>query len=87
MSITPQHAPLSRFECELCSQQPAEFFIQTPWGERHICAECAESLPREDPVLAKLPMKDKTTLRHCSKLDQQLAEHKDLLGVAGNEES
>jgi hypothetical protein len=55
MSIRSQHAPLSRFECELCGQQPAEFFMSTFWGERHICEGCGENLPLEIPSLLELP--------------------------------
>ena len=35
--------------CELCGQRPAEHFIPTPWGDRHVCTVCKESLVnRED---------------------------------------
>jgi hypothetical protein len=35
-------------QCELCGKQAAEHFVNTPWGERHICTRCAESLPAPD---------------------------------------
>jgi predicted DNA-binding transcriptional regulator AlpA len=35
-------------ECELCGDRPAEHFADTPWGERHICTQCAESLPENN---------------------------------------
>jgi len=35
-------------DCELCGKHPAEHFMETPWGERHICTQCAESLPENN---------------------------------------
>ena len=40
-------AKVSSQECFACGE-PAEHFISTPWGERHACTPCKESLPQED---------------------------------------
>ena len=39
-------------DCELCGQRPAEHFVDTPWGQRHVCTPCLESLPhhKEPPL-------------------------------------
>jgi len=34
--------------CELCGQRPPEHFGATPWGDRHCCTPCWESLQRPD---------------------------------------
>ena len=37
-------------QCELCNQRRAEHFVDTEWGERHCCPECAvtEAAKKED---------------------------------------
>lgn len=29
-------------DCEICRDQPAVRFMDTPWGECHCCLQCAE---------------------------------------------
>ena len=39
---------LSGQDCELCGQRPAEHFTRTPYGDRHCCTQCYESLPEQE---------------------------------------